>query len=123
MSCEIKNGKNIELTRGDSLYLTYILSYKDGTPYEYHTGDTARFAMKKKIMDETEPPVLVKTLSIDPETSECLLHLLPEDTKNLPMKSKYDYDVEMTYTNPQTGNVDVDTFITNATFTVMPEVV
>lgn len=123
MSCIIKNGKHIELTRGDSMYLTYILRYKDGTPYEYHEGDTARFAMKSNIKDASEEPKLVIPLTINTTDSSVNLYMAPEQSKQFGINSKFDYDIEMSYTHPITGNHDIDTFVTDATIKFTPEVV
>ena len=123
MSCEIKNGKHIKLTRGDSMYLSYFLNYKDGTPYEYHEGDTARFAMKENIKDPTEEPKLLIPMTINPEDNSVNLYMRPEDSKPFEFNKTFDYDIELTYLNPRTGNVDIDTFVTKATIRFTPEVV
>lgn len=49
-------------------------------------------------------------------TSTMILHLDPEDTKDLGF-GEYVYDVELTF-----ANGDVDTFINNAKFILAPEV-
>ena len=122
MSFRIVNGKDIELTRGDSLYLTIELRYKDGTPYEYSDGDSGRFAMKKCIFDTEYEPVIERDLIPNKDDNTWTLYLKPEDTKDLPNCSTYDYDIQLTYKNPVTGNIDVDTFITDARFKITPEV-
>lgn len=123
MSCEIKNGKHIKLTRGDSMYLSYFLNYKDGTPYEYHEGDTARFAMKKDIKDPDEEPKLIIPMTINSEDNSVNLYMAPEQSKPFDFNSTFDYDIELNYLNPRTGHMDVDTFVTEATIKFTPEVV
>jgi hypothetical protein len=109
MACTI-NGTDIRLTRGDTLYLEITINRQDGTEYEIQEGDKVRFAMKKRISDVA--PVLVK--EIDPES--LVMKIFPEDTKSLPMKSEYYYDIELTQ-----ANGDISTFISGK-FTVMEEV-
>jgi hypothetical protein len=66
--------------------------------------------MKKRVTDPT--PVLIK----DIDTESLVMKIFPEDTKSLPMKSEYYYDIELTQ-----ANGDVSTFISGK-FTVMEEV-
>lgn len=100
---------NIILTRGDTLLLQ-IKMIKEGQPYTPIEGDSLRFAMKSKYSD-TEP-VLVKEIPID----TLILELEPEDTKDLPMKSRYVYDIQFTDADGR-----VDTFI-KGTLTIGEEV-
>lgn len=90
MSYSIK-GTDITLTRGDSLFLQLKLK-KDGEQYTPQEGSTVRFAMKTKYADPDDKVVLVKSVPID----TMILELKPEDTKNLPMKKTYVYDIELT---------------------------
>ncbi len=92
---------NITLTRGDSMIIQVSL-LKDDEPYVPAPGSSVRFAMKRKYSDPDSEVVLVKTIPID----TLLLKFEPEDTKPLPMKSKYVYDIQLT---DETGFVD--TFI------------
>lgn len=94
-------GNDITLTRGDTLLLK-INIYKNGTEYIPEEQDVIRFAMKRKYSDPDEKIVLVKNIPND----TLLLEILPEDTKSLPMRSRYVYDIQIT--NKQ-GRVD--TFI------------
>ena len=94
---QTQKGYDIVLTRGDSLYLIVGIS-KNGEPYTPQEGDTVRFAMCK----EAGTAVLTKVIPTD----TLQLTIKPEDTKNLPMYSRYDYDIELT-----TADGDVDTFI------------
>lgn len=83
------NGNDIALTRGDTLFLTVVLTNRDGTAYEPAEGDVVRFAMKKTYRD-------AECLILKPiPTDTMILELTPEDTKSLPF-AKYDYDIELT---------------------------
>lgn len=97
----IDENNNIILVRGDTLLLQ-IKMIKNGKPYVPQQGDSLRFAMKKKYVDDDEDVILVKTIPTD----TCILELQPSDTKNLPMRSKYVYDIEFT-----DAQGHVDTFI------------
>ena len=73
MSASI-SGSNITLTRGDTLYLTVLMT-KNGVNYTPVEGEKVRFAMKKKIDDEE--PLILKDIPIN----TMILKLVPEDTK------------------------------------------
>lgn len=104
------SGSTISLTRGDTLYLTVVMT-KDGAAYTPVEGEKVRFAMKNKISDDEEPLIL-KDIPIDTMT----LKLEPEDTK--PLKyGVYKYDIEYTSVDG-----DVDTFIGPANFNITEEV-
>lgn len=92
---------NITLTRGDTLLLE-IKMIKEGELYTPVEGESLRFAMKNKYLDPDDQVVLVKDIPID----TLILQLQPEDTKELPMRSKYVYDIQFTDINGR-----VDTFI------------
>ena len=66
--------------------------------------------MKKRYVDDEV--ILVKNIPVD----TCILELQPSDTKNLPMRSKYVYDIEFTDAQGR-----VDTFI-KGTLTILEEV-
>lgn len=107
-----KDGKvyhDITLTRGDSLPLQFGLKRND-EPYIPNLGSSIRFAMKVKYNDEE--PTLLKTIPID----TLRLDIEPADTKNLPMKKTYVYDIELT---DETGYVE--TFV-EGNFTIAEEV-
>lgn len=105
------DGTSIRLTRGDSFYCQVgMKNREDGTDYIPQTGDVVRFALKKKYKDET--PLILKDIPI----STLILHLEPEDTKNLEY-GDYVYDIELTK-----ANGDVDTFIEKAKFKISEEV-
>lgn len=102
---------NIILTRGDTLLLE-IKMIKQGETYIPVEGETLRFAMKNKYSDPDQKVILVKNIPID----TLILELEPEDTKNLPMRSKYVYDIQFTDIDGR-----VDTFI-KGTLTIEEEV-
>ena len=102
---------NIILTRGDTLLLE-IKMIKQGEIYIPIEGETLRFAMKNKYSDPDQKVILVKNIPID----TLILELEPEDTKNLPMRSKYVYDIQFTDIDGR-----VDTFI-KGTLTIEEEV-
>lgn len=91
---------DIVIYHGDTKYIKFIIKNKDGSPYEPQQGDSIRFAMKKHKSDEQ--PILLK--QIDPET--LILKFESSDTKELPQRGIYVYDVELTRENG-----DVSTFI------------
>lgn len=104
-------GTKIKLTRGDSFYCEVEMKNKDdGTDYEPQPGDTVRFALKKRYNDPE--PLIIKSIPTDTR----ILHLEPQDTKNLSF-GKYVYDIELT-----TANGDVDTFIWESEFELTKEV-
>lgn len=113
------NGTRIRMTRGDTLRvilsLTVVEEQLDGTktesPYVPEEGDSIRFAMKHTY-DDAEP-IIVK--HIDPET--LLLTIEPEDTKDLDMRGRFVYDIELTH-----ANGDVETFINKAKLILTEEV-
>lgn len=106
----IKNN-NITLTRGDTLLLQINLTAED-EPYVPQEGDSLRFAMKRKYTDDDSDVVLVKNIPID----TCVLEIQPQDTKDLPMRSKYVYDIQFTGADGR-----VNTFV-QGIFTIEEEV-
>ena len=105
-------GTTIRLTRGDTFKTVVGMKWKgtgeDYTPVE---GDVVRFALKRSVYDHGEP-IIEKTIPHD----TMLLQLQPSDTKQLSFGS-YVYDIEITF-----ANGDVDTFIQEAKFELLPEV-
>ena len=114
---EITNNK-IKLTRGDTMYAEVGMKDENGDPYTPQVGDSIRFVLKHATLEKdrseyTDPnPLIEKAIPID----TCILHLEPEDTKPLGF-GNYVYDCEITL-----ANGDVDTFINNMPFTLVPEV-
>lgn len=110
MSVKIQ-GTTIVATRGDTIKVFVPMRYEDGTEYIPSPEDSIRFALKKDYDDET--PIFIKNIPTD----TLLLHIEPEDTKNLPQPSTYVYDIQLTY-----ANGDIDTFIDKAKFKLTEEV-
>lgn len=104
------NGNRITLVRGDSFYANLSL-IQAGSQYDPQEGDVIKFGMKKDAKDAEA--LIVKTIPND----TLLLHIYPEDTKELPLGS-YVYDIEVTL-----ANGDVDTVINNADFILATEVI
>lgn len=117
MSVKVKKNK-IEMTRGDTLYLTVSLTDRDGSEYIPAEGDAIRFALKDTALNRAgtdyadEEPLIVK--DVDMETMQ--LKLDPADTKPLGFGT-YVYDMQITK-----ANGDVDTFIPPTSFVLTPEV-
>lgn len=109
MSFTVK-GKSISLTRGDTFYCKLDILQLDDTPYEPQPGDSIRFAVKRQISDPE--PVILKQIPIE----TMVLKIEPDDTKDLAF-GNYVYDMELTK-----ANGDVDTFITESSFTITKEV-
>ncbi len=101
----------ISMTRGDTLRAILTLSYNDGTAYEPHEGDSIRMAVKKTYGDSEA--LLVKQIPTD----TMLLHIEPEDTKDMAFGG-YVYDIELT-----TFDGDVDTFLAKRTLNITEEVI
>lgn len=106
----IKQDNSIEITRGDTAYLT--VSIPD---YKFKVNDIIKFGVKKRVTDEDF--LFLKTIEIIEETEAVRVKILPEDTKKATF-GNYIYDVE--YTNGQTG--DVNTIITINNFVILKEV-
>ena len=106
------DGNSIKLTRGDSFYVTVTMKRKDtGEEYTPQEGDVIRFGLKKNA--EQANCLIEKIIPND----TLVLHLEPNDTKPFPF-GKYVYDIEITF-----ANGDVDTFINNADFSLVTEVI
>lgn len=105
-------GTKITLTRGDTLRVKMVplMHGTSNVPYIPVPGDAIRFAMKKTY-DEEEPLLVMSDIPI----STCILHVAPEQTKNIDYGS-YVYDVQLTY-----ANGDIDTYI-KGTLTLTEEV-
>ena len=110
------NGTTIEMTRGDTFAADVEILNPDGSAYEVQSGDVVRFAVKSARMraGNTEyadaRPLILKTVR------NLHFQLEPDDTKKLPFGA-YKYDIELTKANGV-----VDTFINNADFRLVPEV-
>lgn len=96
-------GINITMTQGDTLNLPISIYYKDENgetkPYEPVEGDSVRFAVKERGSVDT---LINKDIPIE----TMILHLNPEDTKQLVPNQQYMYDIQITM-----NDGTVDTFI------------
>lgn len=104
----LDDGK-VELTRGDTAWLTVNVTNDSGEPYEIQNGDKLTLSLKKSVKDAEA--VLSKTV----EGSDTF-HIEPKDTSGLSF-AKYKYDVELT-----TSNGDVFTVVPPKTFEILSEV-
>lgn len=117
MSYEVKDGKKINLTRGDTLRVKVDIE-KDGESYTPVDGDVVRFALKHSTLKSDKSdfadkdPLVLKTIPND----TLVLELVPEDTKYLGF-GLYTYDIQITF-----ADGTVDTFITDAQFKITKEV-
>lgn len=92
--------QNITMTRGDTLKKKIVIYDGAGKEYVPTEGDVIRFAVKRRYSDKKT--CILKEIPID----TMLLHLEPNDTKNLVQPCEYVYDVQITMTDGT-----VDTFI------------
>lgn len=117
MSVVIKEN-NIKMTRGDTLRIVITMWQRDGTEYTPQAGDEIKFYLKRALMTHgnkqfvDQEPIITKEIL----TSDLLLELEPADTKSLDF-GNYKYDVEITF-----NDGTVDTFISDASFIITPEV-
>lgn len=111
------DGTTITMTRGDTLCVNVEMTLDD-EPYVPSGNDSIRFALKTPKMTggraeyKDQEPLILKPIPID----TCQLVLTPTDTKQLSF-GQYVYDIEITM---EDGTVD--TFISEATFILSPEV-
>lgn len=110
-------GTTIKMTRGDTL-ITFVGMKRGEDDYVPQVGDSLRFALKSPKMNSKKTeyadaePLLEKDIPIDTQ----LLRLDPEDTKPLGF-GDYVYDIQITFADGK-----VDTFISEAKLTLLPEV-
>lgn len=108
----IDSSYNIDLTRGDTGLFNISLVDKFGEEYIPAEGSKLRFAMAKKHGSSKGELVIEKDIPI----STMQLEIEPSDTKNLPIGSKYVYDIELT---DEVGHVST---VVMAQFTISKEV-
>lgn len=104
------DGTTITLTKGDSFYCQLTLT-KDGETYTPEAEDEIVFGVKKNYTDTTT--VISATIPHDTMT----LYIAPAATKTLSCGS-YVYDIQITF-----ADGDIDTFINQAKFVLVPEVI
>ena len=98
MSVSVADNK-ITMTRGDTLRLRVGIVV-DGETYTPQDGDSVRFAVKHQNLNTAQTeyadsePLILKSIPND----TLILELEPSDTKPLGF-GKYDYDVEITFTD------------------------
>lgn len=105
------NGTTITMTRGDTLKVKLTLTEPTGEDYIPKEGDVIKVGVKNNYSDES--CLIEKVLPND----TMILHLYPEDTKNLSFGS-YVWDAQITFENG-----DVNTFIEKAKLKITEEVV
>lgn len=106
---KIKNNK-ISMTRGDTLKCKINVTGPDGQEYIPEEGDKILFAVKKASTDKE------CLFTVDVPYDTCLLHIKPEDTKDLEFGT-YKYDMSITLSNG-----DVHTFIEVTDLTLTEEI-
>jgi len=92
------SGKNIYLTRGDSVGLQIVIKYSDDTLYELEEGDRVIFGAKEDYDDENY--VIKKELG-----SDLVLVIDPEDTASLEMPSSLVYDIQIVFASGEVNTV------------------
>ena len=102
------HGTTISLVRGDT-FVAYVHLTRGDEDYIPSEGDIIRFVMQKSL---EVTPRLIKIIPND--TLE--LHLLPEDTKDLPVGLYY-YDMEIEFEDH-----GKDTFINRGTLHLLSDV-
>lgn len=81
----------ITLIRGDTLIMKVNIKFQD-EDYVLQEGDVVRFAMKHKYKDPDDKVLINKVIPND----NLLLVIKPEDTKELKMRKRYVWDIELT---------------------------
>ena len=104
------NGKNIYLTRGDTLKITVSIFDSKGNTYTPEPTDIIRFAMKHTYEDDEY--TIVKIIN----NNTRLLELTSEETSNL-LFGRYVYDIQL-----QKLDGEIDTFIPNGVLYLTTEV-
>jgi hypothetical protein len=90
------DNKNIYLTRGDIATIEVNVTNDDGTDYEFKSGDTLVFSIKKDYTDTTA--LLRKTINTEVGSTVATISLTTEDTTigDLIKKPvKYVYDIAL----------------------------
>ena len=98
-------GTKIELTRGDTLYLTVRLKNADGTDYEPAQGDRVWFRMKKHASD-TES-VIYKEFDLSAMT----IKIDPQDTEDLTVGYNYPYNIRAVRENTDVATPILGVFV------------
>lgn len=101
-------GNAIELTRGDTAYLTVPITI-EGEPYTMSADDRLTLSVKQNVKEDV---YCFQKVSV----GNNVIHIEPADTKSMEFK-KYKYDVQL-----NRANGDVFTVVPTDTFEVLSEV-
>jgi len=105
---------DLELTRGDSYSLTLSLKNNEGEQIRLADGDIVYFTVKTST--ETTNILFQKILTNFNELGECIIDILPSDTKEQRCK-EYVYDIQVNFNNGK-----VLTVVRPSLFKVLEEV-
>lgn len=108
------SNNNIYLTKGDSAYIPFVLTYANGTKYTIGEGDIIKVQVRSK--PNTGQLAFDGDVYIR-EDGSIMWHIHPEDTKNMSVSKDYYYDAEL-----RLSNGDIFTFIKSSQFKLMDEV-
>lgn len=108
----------IEIPRGTTFRAVISLTYEDGTPYTYTSGDVMRFGVKAE--DLSGDLLLSKTLSYDSGEGGFVLELSPSDTSDFSIGT-YLYDIGLESGNDYFMAVGCDEFIVGIAVTQMSD--
>ena len=106
----------IEIPKGTTFRAVILLTYEDGTPYTYTSGDVMRFGVKAE--DLSGSLLIEKTLSYDSGEGGFVLELAPSDTAELSFGT-YLYDIGLESGNDYFMAVECDEFIVGRAVTQM----
>lgn len=105
---------NIYLTRGDSAYIPFTLTYANGQKYNFDENDKVRIQVRYKPNNGElafEGDVYIR------EDGSIMWHIHPDDTKRLSVDRDYYYDAQI-----EVSNGDVFTFVKSSLLRLMDEV-
>lgn len=106
----------IEIPKGTTFRAVILLTYEDGTPYTYTSGDVMRFGVKAE--DLSGSLLIEKTLSYDSGEGGFVLELSPSDTSDFSIGT-YLYDIGLESGNDYFMAVKCDEFIVGRAVTQM----
>lgn len=107
-------GTTITMVKGDTAIINVSITDTEGNEYVPEEGDIIRFAVKRRYSDP-EPCIYIQI-----PTDTMILHIRPEDTKDLDAGDSeviYKYDIEL---SKEDGTVD--TFIARGSLVLWEEV-
>lgn len=106
-------GYNIELTRGDSAYITVQILDNDGNKFLIQGNDKVRIQVRSR---PNTGKLLFEAKMFFNQDKDLVWYIRPEDTKNT-KAGKYVYDAQV-----ELANGDIFTFIPMSTFEIADEV-